>query len=85
MSNRSSIAAIWSGVASPAAHVGDGDPAGQRKTDTSTLSYQSSLSLPICAWSSSDDPTNVSETKVTSTTETAMDTLRRRPWPSSAR
>jgi hypothetical protein len=72
-------------VTSPAAHVGSSEPCAHRKTDTSTLSYQSSFICPICCCSRAAEPTNVSDTKVTRMTDTAIDRLRRRPMAISDR
>ncbi|MNW63740.1 hypothetical protein D3C74_419680 [compost metagenome] len=83
--NTPSSASICSGDASPPAHVGLGESIGHRKTETSTRSYQSSLSLSIWIWSSAEAPTKVRDTKVTRTTEIVIARLRRRPDPISAR
>src|SRR5699024_1659420 len=71
----------WSSVTSPEAQLGTLEFSGHRKMETSTLSYQLSFMLPICICSRIAAPTKVSEMKVTSTTEAAMATLRRRPLP----
>src|SRR5690606_10063674 len=73
------ISASCSSVASPAAQVGTAESAGHMNTETSTRSYQSSFMLSICIWSRRAAPTKTREMKVTRTTETVIDTLRRRP------
>src|SRR6187551_125811 len=79
------MSAFWSSVTSPLAHVGAVEFCGHRKTETSTLSYQSSFILPICICSRAAAPTKVSDTKVTRMTEIVIDRLRRRPMPISER
>ena len=74
-----------SGVASPAAHCTFDEPFGHSSTVTSTLPYQSSLSLPTWICRSPAAPTKVSEMNVTRMTATVMDRLRRRPMPISDR
>lgn len=74
-----------SGVASPDAHWTFDEPVGHSRTVTSTLPYQSSLSLDTCICRRLAAPTNVSETNVTRMTEMVIDRLRRSPMPISER
>jgi len=79
------IAASWSAETSPPEQDATGELRGHRKTEISTLSYQSSFIFPICIWSSAAEPTKVSDTKVTRMTEMVIERFRRRPRPISDR